>query len=279
MTLRQTSIDGTTIVHEERGAGTRPLVLVHGYTGFWQDFELPLDALAAEGRVLLPDLPGHGASGRLAPEDYSLDTLAELLDAWLEKTAQEPCDLLGHSMGGMLALRVALERPERIASLILMDTTHEPLGWIQVDLVAMAARVGREAGMDKLAAILRQRSAEDPERSEADRRVEAEWGEERFWAWRDARIEAMDPEAYDALGRAMAETPSLGDRLGEIHCPTLVMVGSDDASFLEPSRELAAKIPNAELVLLANGAHQPQNECTEAWLTALRAHLEKARSA
>lgn len=267
------------MAHEERGAGTRPLVLVHGYTGFWQDFEAPLDALAAEGRVLLPDLPGHGASDRLAPGSYTLDGLAARLGAWLEQVAGEPCDLLGHSMGGMLTLRVALERPEQVASLVLMDTAHHHLDWIRVDLLEMAARIGREAGMDKLAAILRARSADDPERSDADRRVEAEWGEARFWRWRDTRIEAMDPEAYDALGRAMAGAPSLADRLAEIRCPTLVMVGREDEPFLEPSRTMAEKIPDAELAILPGGAHQPQNECTEAWLTALRAHLQRARSA
>jgi pimeloyl-ACP methyl ester carboxylesterase len=77
----------------------------------------------------------------------------------------------------------------------------------------------------------------------------------------------------------MAGAPSLADRLAEIRCPTLVMVGREDEPFLEPSRTMAEKIPDAELAILPGGAHQPQNECTEAWLTALRAHLQRARSA
>ena len=209
----------------------------------------------------------------LAPGDYSLERLAFLLGAWLDATDAAPCHLVGHSMGGMLALRMVLDRPGRFASLVLMDTAHEPLGWIQLELVEMAARIGREAGMGSLAKILRARAADDPERTAADRRVEAEWGEERFWDWRDRRIQAMDPEAYAALGRAMAEAGSLAARLPEIRVPTLVMVGAEDEPFLAPSREMAARIPGARLAVLPDAAHQPQNENPAAWLAALRKHL------
>ena len=58
----------------------------------------------------------------------------------------ERCDLLGHSMGGMLAQRVALAAPQRVASLVLLSTSAEPLGWINEDMLALAARIGLVAG-------------------------------------------------------------------------------------------------------------------------------------
>jgi len=279
MSLERTEVDGVELAYEERGQGERALVLMHGYTGCWRDFEGPLDALAATRRVLVPELPGHGHSARLPRADYTLERLTRLVIGFLDRAAGGPCDLLGHSMGGMVALRVALRAPERLASLVLMNTSAERLGWIQRPLLETAARIGREAGMGKLAEILRVRAADDPDRSDADRRVEEEWGAERFWEWRDARIRAMDPEAYAGLGIAMAEAEDLEARLDEVACPTLVLCGEEDDSFLEPSRTLADAIPGARLALLERAAHQPQNENPSAWLAAVTHHLLRERSA
>ncbi len=273
MTLHRVSVEGVEIAYEERGQGDRPLVLVHGYTGTWQDFEGQLDALSAGRRVLVPDLPGHGESARLPQGAYTLARLTELLVGWMDALALPPCDFLGHSMGGMIALRIALEHPDRLASLILMDTSHQALEGIPLALLDAASQIGQEAGMEKVAEILRARASEDTERSAADRRVEQEWGEERFWSWRDRRIAAMDPLAYAELGHAMAGTEDFSARLGEIRCPTLVMVGAQDTGFVGPSEVMAAGIPSAVLAVLPLASHQPQNENPDAWLRAIEEHL------
>jgi pimeloyl-ACP methyl ester carboxylesterase len=276
--VRRVEVEGIELACEERGCGERPLLLVHGYTGFRHDFATQWDALAAVSRVVAPDLRGHGESSKTGdPASYTLDALAEDLVRLLDALDLPPCDLLGHSMGGMLALRVALARPERVASLVLMDTSAERLDWIDADLLALASRVAREAGMAALARILRARAAGDAARSAPDRRVEEEWGEERFWAWREARVAAMDPEAYAALGAELAQCASLRPRLGEIRCPTLVMVGELDADFRAPAEALARGIAGAELAVIAEAAHQPQHEAPAAWQAALRAHLARVR--
>jgi pimeloyl-ACP methyl ester carboxylesterase len=196
-------VNGIEIAYEDQGEGEQPLVLVHGFTGFRHDFASQLEGLAQHGRVLAPDLRGHGESGRSDdPSSYSFEQLTGDLLGLLDALGIERCNLLGHSMGGMLALRASLRAPERIASLVLMDTAPGPLGFVDPALLALAARVGREAGMTALAQILRARAGDDPGRGAPDRRVEEEWGPERFWAWRSARVAAMDPAAYEALGRA-----------------------------------------------------------------------------
>lgn len=267
------------IAYDEVGAGERALVLVHGFTGFRQDFAGVLEALAPLGRTLAPDLRGHGASSHTGrPEDYTLERLSEDLVAFMSAAGVSRCDLLGHSMGGMLALRLALSHPERIQSLILMDTSARALEGVDENLLELAERVIREGGMEALAAVLRARAADDPTRSRPDRRLEREWGPERFWEWRTSRVVRMDPAAYGPLARAMLRQASLVPRLGEIRCPTLVMVGAEDREFLVPARELARGIPTAHLVEIPGGGHQPQNEAREAWLLALREHLERVRS-
>jgi len=270
--------NGIEIAFEEHGHGERPLLLVHGFTGFRQDFATQLPALARYGRVLAPDLRGHGESGRGAdPASYALEHLSADLLGLLDALGIERCDLLGHSMGGMVALRAALRAPERIASLVLMDTSPGPLGFVDRAQLALAARVGREAGMAALAEILRVRAKDDAARSAADRRVEEEWGAERFWAWRTARVAAMDPLAYEALGLALVAQEDLTPRLGEIRCPTGVLVGELDHDFRAPSEVLAQRIPGAWLRVLAGAGHQPQHEAPEDWRAAVLEHLARAR--
>jgi pimeloyl-ACP methyl ester carboxylesterase len=271
-------VNGIEIAYDEGGRGARPLVLVHGFTGFRGDFASQLAALARERRVLAPDLRGHGESGRSGdPADYTLSRLSEDLLGFLDALEIEACDLLGHSMGGMLALRVALTRPERIASLLLMNTAPGPLDWVEPGQLALASRVAREAGMAALAAILRGRAQEDPKRGEPDRRVEREWGEERFWAWRSARIIATDPLAYEALGRALVEQEDLSPRLEAIRAPTTVLVGELDAEFRAPAEALARGITGARLVVVGGAGHQPQHEAPAAWYAAVVEHLARVR--
>jgi len=271
-------VNGIEIVYDERGRGARPLVLVHGFTGFRHDFASQLDALAGERRVLAPDLRGHGESGRSGdPADYTLARLTEDLLGFLDALGIEQCDLLGHSMGGMLALRAVLARPERVASLLLMDTAAGPLGWVDPAQLALASRLAREAGMAALAAILRARAKDDPGRGEPDRRVEAEWGEERFWAWRVARVAATDPAAYEALGRALVEQEDLSPHLAAIAAPTTVLVGELDHEFREPAEALAQGIRGARHVVLPGAGHQPQHEAPEVWREVVLEHLARVR--
>jgi len=270
--------NGIEIAFEEHGHGDRPLLLLHGFTGSRHDFATQLAELARHGRVLAPDLRGHGESGRTGdPASYGFAQLTADLLGFLDALGIERCDLLGHSMGGMIVLRAALAAPARIASLVLMNTAPGPLAFIDRAQLGLAARVAREAGMEALAQILRARAREDATRSAPDRRMEEEWGEERFWSWRTARVAAMDPAAYEALGLALAEQDDLTPRLGEIDCPTAVLVGELDHEFRAPSELLARRIRGAQLSVLPGAAHQPQHEAPEDWRAAVLGHLARVR--
>jgi 2-succinyl-6-hydroxy-2,4-cyclohexadiene-1-carboxylate synthase len=276
---RRVAANGVELAFEDLGSGARPLVLVHGFTGFRGDFAPVLDALRRHaGRVVALDLRGHGASTHTGDEaSYTLEALARDVGEALAALRIARCDLLGHSMGGMLAQRVALSSPERVASLLLASTSAEPLAWIDEDVLRLAAHVGREHGMAQVAEILRARAPDDPARSEPDRRLEREWGPERFWAWRTARVVATDPAAYPALGGAMKRAPDLRAALQRIARPTSVIVGALDAEFAAPSARLAAAIPEARHVVLPQAGHQPQLEAPEAFVEAVRVHLMTAR--
>jgi pimeloyl-ACP methyl ester carboxylesterase len=266
------------IAYDDAGSGERPLVLVHGFTGYRRDFEAQLPALAGLGRTLAPDLRGHGETGPAAdPVTYTLAQLAEDLLGFLDALGVARCDLLGHSLGGMLALRAALRAPERVASLVLMDSAARALGFLPADPFRLAWTVARTAGMAKLQAIVRERAATDALRTQADRRLERDWGAERYWERHRERFCAVDPEAYAGLGRELLEQESLVPRLGEIRCPTLVLVGEGDLAFVREAEILAKGIAHARRAVVPDAGHQPQLENPGAWFAAIREHLSRVR--
>jgi len=135
-----------------------------------------------------------------------------------------------------------------------------------------------EAGTQRLVEIMRERAPTETSRTDADRRLEAAWGEGYWTEWRYPNFAALDPVAYGAFGKAILDQGTLAPRLGEIRCPTLVLVGAGDGSFLDAAAELAAGIPGARRVDVPDAGHQPQLENPAAWMAALRDHLARVRS-
>src|SRR5690606_20008370 len=262
------------------GGGRRPLVLVHGFTGSSDDFVDALPALATRGRTLAPDLRGHGATSRPgAPADYTFERLADDVLGFLDAVGARRCDLLGHSMGGLVAQLVALRAPERVASLILMDTAAGPVLRDARPVLEAAAKVAREAGMEALFELSRAGFAGQARRAPAMARCVERMGEARFWARMRAKPLAMDPIAFATLGPLLCAHEGIEARLGEIRCPTTVLVGAQESPPLRAGAEaLAAGIPGARLVVIEDAAHSPQLENPDAWLAAVLAHLDAARA-
>jgi pimeloyl-ACP methyl ester carboxylesterase len=79
---------------------------------------------------------------------------------------------------------------------------------------------------------------------------------------------------WGAMARDMARQPDQLSLLAGVRCPTLVIVGEQDESFLEASRRMAATIPGAELVVVPDAGHSPQFENPRVWLDALERFLD-----
>jgi pimeloyl-ACP methyl ester carboxylesterase len=273
--LRKLALRGIEMELEDAGAGERAFILVHGFTGSRDDFREHVPELARLGRTLVLDQRGHGGttnSGRLA--DYTLDGLVADLAAAFDALGLVRADLLGHSLGGMVALRFALSHPERVSSLVLMDTSARPMPLPLPEPVRVAlVKLVHGEGVAALLPGIRQRKEVAP----AFRRTVERMGEDAFWARIQRKLEAMDPFAWEALLAVLGEHEPVVDRLGELRCPTLVLVGAEDLPFLKPADELARGIAGAERVTIADAAHSPQLENPPAWSAAIRAHLARAR--
>jgi pimeloyl-ACP methyl ester carboxylesterase len=183
--------------------------------------------------------------------------------------------MLGHSMGGMVARRLVLAHPERVESLVLMDTSPGPPPGIDPASVTLGVEVAHTEGMTALKAAL---DVFDPLGTPAYRRLLATRpGYQEFC---DRKWEALSPEMWVALATELVRQPDQLDALTHVSCPTLVIVGEQDAAFLDVSRAMAAAIPDAMLVVVPDAGHSPQFENPSVWFDAVsgftRAHQRDA---
>lgn len=112
-------LEGRTLRFFDRGEGASPLVLIHGFGGDLNNWLFNHDALAAGRRVIALDLPGHGESGKTLQRG-DLDELSQTVLSLLDHLDIESAHLVGHSMGGAVALNTARLAPNRVRSLTLI---------------------------------------------------------------------------------------------------------------------------------------------------------------
>ncbi len=259
----------------EAGAGRRPLLLVHGFTGAKEDFTPWLDRLADVGwHAVAPDLRGHGASSKPAGDAaYSFEILADDVLRLADALGWEQVVLLGHSMGGMVAQFLALKAAARIDALILMDTSHGPLDNLDPDLVEAAVAIVRARGMDGLAEVMAERDG--PLETPAHQRLTAE--QPGYAEFEDRKFRATSPTLYAAMASEFVTTADRLDSLRDLpkSLPVLVIVGEQDQPFLSPSQRMAAAVGRGALEIIPNAGHCPQFENSDAWWDALAGFLAK----
>jgi pimeloyl-ACP methyl ester carboxylesterase len=260
----------------EAGSG-EPLLLVHGFTGAKEDFADFLDGFADRGwHVVAPDLRGHGASEAPDDEDaYSLQTMSDDVLALADALGWERFDLLGHSMGGMVAQVLALQAPERLRSLVLMDTGHGPVEGLDPAVVALAADVVRTEGMERLMEIAAELESIRQPRTPSEVRVR----EERagYVEFGDRKMRASAAAMYAAMIQLLASAEDRLEALARLDVRTLVVVGEEDAGFVGPSERLAEAIPGAVLEVVHDASHSPQFENPDRWWKVVIRFLEAGR--
>jgi len=114
---RFADVKGVRMRYFVAGEGS-PLVLVHGLGGAASNFTELVPLLLPGRRLLVPDLPGHGGSSAL-PGVSGLEPFADRVAAVAEREGMLPAPVLGHSLGGMVVLRLALRRPDAVQALVL----------------------------------------------------------------------------------------------------------------------------------------------------------------
>src|SRR4051812_3031315 len=143
-------VNGVELAYEVHGSldtGAIPFLLVHGYTGSRLDWIDVIDRLAADRPVIAYDHRGHGESTNTG--DAATYTFAQLTDdlaGFIRQLELRRYDLLGHSMGGMVALRHMASGPVNVRSLVLMDTSARPLTGAK-EMFKASYALARDKGM------------------------------------------------------------------------------------------------------------------------------------
>jgi 2-succinyl-6-hydroxy-2,4-cyclohexadiene-1-carboxylate synthase len=236
------------------------IVLLHGFSGTHRAWDGVIERLDRERYLpLAPDLPGHGAA---ADHPWPI-SFEDCVRATLEEAPQRFA-LCGYSLGGRVALHVALAAPERVARLCVIAANP--------GIEDRAERAARLAADERLA-----------------QRLETEPFEDFIESWRTQPLFADDPREVGELARTDqrrnqplalaavmrglstgAMTP-LWDRLGELRMPVALLAGDRDAKFAALMRRAAQQIDGATLTILPGGHGLPLEnpEAVAAALTAL----------
>ena len=264
-------LDGVEIATLEAGEGGVPLLAVHGFTGCKEDFADELDLLAELGfHVVAPDLRGHGRSTHLADESaYSLVRFADDLWRLADDLGWDRFDLLGHSMGGMVAQVMVLDRPERIGRLVLMDTHHGVVPGLDLDLIELGIELARTEGLEVIQQLLQ--VGADPLDNPAYHRLCLE--RPGYAEWSESKMLRASASMYAAMLHQLAHATDRLDLLESVTSPTLVVVGELDNAFLGASHAIAGRIPLAVLDVIPDAGHSPQFEATDAWRCSVHAFL------
>ena len=156
-------VNGLSLYYEEHGAG-EPLVLLHGGIGAAELWAPVLPALAAGRRVIAVDLQGHGRTADVE-RPFRAETMADDIAALIGHLGLERADVMGYSLGGHVALRTAIQHPERVRRLVLVSIAFRRDGNHADAIAAMDAMSAGAADMIKPSPIgqLYERIAPRPE--------------------------------------------------------------------------------------------------------------------
>jgi pimeloyl-ACP methyl ester carboxylesterase len=142
------------LVHCEAGCGDlTPILFVHGWGGDGGHFRHQQQHFSTDRCTVAVDLRGHGASSA-PPRAYNPDTFAEDLIFVCERLKLAPPIVVGHSMGGNIALRLAARAPQRVRAIVMIDTLIEAEPALREQLLAISAGFDTVGGPDALAALL-----------------------------------------------------------------------------------------------------------------------------
>ena len=249
-------------------AGSVPLVLLHGFSGSGDTWAPVRGALRTLGPTLAVDLIGHGASpAPEEPEPYRMESCLEQLEATLAGLGIERAWWVGYSMGGRVALQMAIHKPHLVAGLMLESTSPglrdagERAERRKAD-AALAARIV-ERGMDAF--------VEEWLAKPLFKGIQRLSGEEQA-AQRAQRLRNAPHGLANSLREmgAGAVEPVWGDLPG-LRVPVLLIAGEEDLKFAALAREMAAAVPGAELAVLADAGHTPHVEIPAAFASAVKA--------
>ena len=237
---------GFRIHYVEEGRGPC-VVFAHGFVMDHTMFAPQFEELPDKYRCIAWDMRGHGRSD--CPDGpWSMQDLVVDLITFIESRNAAPCHLAGMSIGGMVALRAAIQREDLVRSLVLIDTAADA-----EDAETLARYREFQAAMEEADGIPEQLARDTIGLFYAPAFIEQQTDVIELHLDREEKMPGT--AAIEGM-RCLIDRDSVADRLGEIRVPTLVIHGELDAAIdVARAEQLAEGIPGADLVRVPDAGH------------------------
>jgi pimeloyl-ACP methyl ester carboxylesterase len=261
---RRVRVNDVDLYCEIVGAG-EPLLFIHGLGSCADDWKPQIDEFRTRYRTIACDLRGHGRSSKpRAP--YSIEQFARDVESLLRELEIEAAHVVGISLGGMVAFQLAVDAPERVRSLTIVNSGPAvPAATFKQRLPLYIRLVYAHVfGMRTMARAIATRLFPKPDQTSLQRAF-------------IARLIANDKRCYLASLRAIFAGWSVAERLRDIGCPVLVLASDQDYTPVALKQAYATRLSNASVVVVADARHalpmeKPRefNEALETFLASLR---------
>jgi len=263
-------VNGVNYHYLDQGQGS-PLVLLHGFTGSsasWEEFN---NLITGHCRTIAIDLPGHGRTiSPNQPQRYSIQAVSNDIVALLDTLKIGYSDLLGYSMGGRLALYLALDKPTQFRSLILESASP---GLDSIDLrhkrVQKDGLLANRIEANGVPAFVERWQRLPLFESQNNLARERQEGQRR------QRLNNTAVGLANSLrGMGTGQQPSLWSELLSLLVPTLLIAGSLDLKYSDINRQMAQIMPDSKLKIISGAGHNVHLEMPEQFAKTVLAFLD-----
>jgi 3-oxoadipate enol-lactonase len=257
-------INGTEMFYEDRGPRDAPaIVFSHSLFFDHRMFEAQLEHFAKTYRVVAYDHRSHGRSGDAADGRYDMDTMTADVVALIKHLKLDRVHVIGNSMGGFIALRLAARHPDLVRSAVIIGSSAEAEAKAKEyePLVQLLSETGGANAVDTLMYVMfGDATLADPAKSD----MRAIW---------HGRMAALPP-AIAAPARAVVEREGVLGELKQARVPILALSGEEDHAYsAELSMRIVATAPMARCEVIAQAGHSPTLEQPEVVTERLANHF------
>ena len=237
-----------------------PIVLIHGTAASLQTWEPLVQLLGDKHRIITYTQPGHGLTGPHPHDDYSFAGMAQALELVTKELALDHFVLGGNSMGGWVAWRYALDNPNKVDALLLLDAAGMPLREgekeppLNLGFRMLQNPVGRYLAQQYTPRMLVEKSALQ---SVSVKSVMGEATVDRYWEL----LRYPGNRRAAALRATTDREPRYVERIGEITSPALIIWGAEDQLiFVSAAQSFEERMTNTKVIVYDGVGHLPMEE-------------------
>ncbi len=257
--MPQLNCNSTNLYYETYGAGST-LLFIHGLGSSAYDWKAQIDYFSAQYKVIVLDLRGHGQSDKAAGL-YSIPLFAEDVASLIKNLSLKEVDIVGISLGGMVAMQLAVNYPQLVKKMVIVNSFSEfPQNTFKERFqIFLRFFIVKVMGMRKMGKVLAVKLFPKPEHEQIREDMAIRWAKN-------------DIKTYLKSMKAILNC-NITNKLKEISCPTLIIGAEFDYTPVSKKELMTSRIKNAELVIIKDSRHGTPLDQTEKFNTTVEAFL------